>query len=78
MASHTSNVLLAALQVLHGVVLGAGLAGTSAAVASTVTNSLTLLVLEDNIMTEVVPDLDGVDSRLCQLRSVRALACESS
>ena len=78
MASHTSSVFLAALQVLHGVVLGVGLAGTSAAVASTVTNSLALLVLEDNIVTEVVPDLDGVDSRLCQLRSVRALACESS
>ena len=71
-------MLLAAFQVLNGVVLGAGLAGASAAVASTVTNSLALLVLEDNIMTEVVPDLEGVDRRLCQLRSVRALACESS
>jgi hypothetical protein len=71
-------MMLAALQVLNGVVLGAGLAGASAAVASTVTNSLALLVLEDNIMTEVVPDLEGVDRRLCQLRSVRALACESS
>jgi len=74
-ASCTSSVLLAALQVcivvLYGVVLGA-------AVASTVTNSLALLVLEDNIMTEVVPDLEGVISRLCQLRSVRALACKSS
>ena len=78
MASCTSSVLLAALQVLDGVVLGADLAGASAAVASTVTNSLALLVLEDNIMTEVVPDLEGVDSRLCQLRSVRALACQSS
>ena len=74
-------MFLAALQVLNGVVLRAALAGASAAVASTVTNSLALLVLEDNIMTEVVPDLEGVysvDSRLCQLRSVRALACESS
>jgi hypothetical protein len=60
-------MFLAALQVLNGVVLRAALAGASAAVASTVTNSLALLVLEDNIMTEVVPDLEGVDSRLCQL-----------
>lgn len=71
-------MLLAVLQVLHGVVLGVDLAGASAAVASTVTSSLALLVLEDDIMTEVVPDLEGFGSRLCQLRGVRALACESS
>lgn len=78
MASYTSSVLLSAFLVLHSVVLGVALAGAYAAVASTVANLLALLVLEDNIVTEVVPYLHSGYRRLCQLRCVRALACESS